>query len=982
MVKSPAESSQSPAEQFWFSRIRELDAEIKRLRAILKAHGISERGEEKDALFSPSPMIRMPMITAQHARVLYSFFRGRKDVFSRRNVNKDGRGVYYPVCENFWVQGKCPRRDGEKVRCMDCPNRQWIPLSQRVLMRHLKGADEDGRDVVGIYPMLEDETCCFLVFDFDCHDEEIHFDWRAEVSALRAICEHEGVDALVERSRSGKGAHVWLFFAEPISASDARRFGSCLLTKGAESVNQKTFISYDRMLPAQDHMPEGGLGNLIALPLQGRALRAGNSAFVDAQWVAYEDQWAHLQKVKKIPASFVRDMIRQWGAHGDTGVLSLIADDEATSPWKLHEFILHAEDVEGELILVDSCRLYVRSDNLKARLCNTLRRLASFRNPVYFRNRAMGLSVKGVSRIIPCFSEDEAYIGLPRGKREQLLQLAEQAGIVVRYEDIRNAGRTLSVEFTATLYPEQQKAADAMLQYDMGILQAATAFGKTAVGSYLIAARKVNTLVLVHNREIMKNWVDDLTRFLEFTEPLPEYTTPTGRIRKRKSHIGRLFSAHDSVGGLVDVAMLPSLGCEDAIKNIVRQYGMVIMDECHHVAAYQAEQVLNAVTAKYVYGLTATPKRDDGMDQKLLMLFGAIRYKFTARQRAEMQGIRHLLYPRFTQFTCLSESSKIHDIYQMLIEDEMRNQLIVNDVTACLAEKRTPLVITKFKRHAEYFVQQLHDKAQHVFLLQGGRNTKEREALRAAMLAVPPRESVVLVAIGQYIGEGFNYPRLDTLMLATPISWAGNVEQYAGRLHRDYAGKQEVVIYDYVDMRVRVLDRMYAKRLKAYKKIGYSVYQLGSLFEATADSSFYEGTQYEPVLEKDLLSASEEIIISSPMLNKTGAGWLCSIAPQIVAQGVNIIVLTLPPELFTERATELSLIIANLKSQGIEVRACEALHEHFAVIDRTFVWYGNANFLSLRKAEDNVIRIKNSCVAADILCAIADETNLKCNQGA
>lgn len=260
-----------------------------------------------------------------------------------------------------------------------------------------------------------------------------------------------------------------------------------------------------------------------------------------------------------------------------------------------------------------------------------------------------------------------------------------------------------------------------------------------------------------------------------------------------------------------------------------------------------------------------------------------------------MQGIRHLLYPRFTQFTCLSESSKIHDIYQMLIEDEIRNQLIVNDVTACLAEKRTPLVITKFKRHAEYFVQQLHDKAQHVFLLQGGRNTKDRESLRASMLAVPPQESVVLVAIGQYIGEGFNYPRLDTLMLATPISWAGNVEQYAGRLHRDYAGKQEVVIYDYVDMRVRVLDRMYAKRLKAYKKIGYSVYQLGSLFEATADSSFYEGTQYEPVLEKDLLAASEEIIISSPMLNKTGAGWLCSIAPQIVAQGVNITVLTLPP---------------------------------------------------------------------------------------
>lgn len=975
MHESPS-PPQSPAEQFWFNRIRELESEIGRLRAMLKAHGISENGEVQEELDQPT-VIRMPMITAQHARILYSFFRGRKDVFSRRNVNKEGRGVYYPVCENFWIQGKCPRRDALKVRCMNCPNRQWIPLSQRVLMRHLKGEDEAGRDVVGVYPLLQDNTCCFLGFDFDCHDEDSPFDWRAEVAALRAVCEQVGIDALVERSRSGNGAHVWLFFTDPIPAKEARRFGECLLTHGAEYVNQKTFISYDRMLPAQDYMPEGGLGNLIALPLQGRALRAGFSAFVDSQWNPYEDQWAYLQGIRKLAPAFVKDMIRRWGQHGDTGVLSLMSDDETAQPWNSQDFILRAEDVEGALILVDSCRLYVRTDNLKARLCNMLRRMASFRNPLYFRNRAMGLSVKGVSRIIPCFSEDEAYIGLPRGKREQLLQLTEQAGIAVRYEDIRNAGQSLSVEFTATLYPEQQKAADAMLQHEMGILQAATAFGKTAVGSYLIAARKVNTLVLVHNREIMKNWVDDLNRFLKWNEPLPEYKTPSGRVRKRKSHVGRLFAAHDSVSGLVDVAMLPSLGSEDAIKSIVRSYGMVIMDECHHAAAYQAEQVLNAVNAKYVYGLTATPKRDDGMEQKLLMLFGPIRYRFTARQRAEMQGIRHLLHPRFTQFTCLANPSKIHDIYQSLIDDKVRNQLIISDVIDCLAENRTPIVITKFKRHAEYLAQRFRDKAQHVFLLQGGRNTKERDALRMAMQSVPQNESVVLVAIGQYIGEGFNYPRLDTLMLATPISWAGNVEQYAGRLHRDYAGKQEVIIYDYVDMRVRVLDRMYSKRLKAYKKIGYSVYHPGPLFESTADSSFYGGNQYEAVLEKDLLMAREEIIMSSPVLNKCGAGWLCSIAPQIVAKGVSIVVLTRPPEHFSERKAELSFIITHLQRQGIEVYTHDSLHEHFAVVDRTIVWYGNADFLSLRKKEDNVIRIENPRVAADILCAITVDAHLK-----
>ncbi len=809
------------------SRVRELQDEVQRLTLLLSRHGIVDiqdaEGEESDA-----PQILMPEITAGHARVLYSYFKGRKDVYSRRNVNKDGKGVYYPVCENFWVVGKCPRREGQNVRCMECANRSWISLTQRTLMRHLKGELEDGRDVIGIYPLLEDETCHFLVFDFDCHDDEAPIDWKSEVAALAETCKQLNIDALVERSRSGTGAHVWLFFEEAISAKDARKFGSSLLTKGAEFVNQKTFLSYDRMLPAQDYMPEGGLGNLIALPLQGRALLKGNSAFVDAHWRPYPNQWAHLQQVRKLTTSFVREKINQWGRNGEIGELSVLSGDKSPEPWKVPQFVMHAIDVEGEVRVVDSAMLYFRTDNLKPRFRNVLRRIASFRNPLYYRNRAMGFSVKGLSRIIPCYTEDDAYIGIPRGKREQVLNLIKDAGIELHYEDIRQEGRELSVHFAANLYPEQQKAADAMLLNDMGILHAATAFGKTAVGAYLVASRKVNTLILVHNREIMKNWVDDLEHFLRFDMPLPQYTTPTGRIRKRKKHVGRLFAAHNSLGGLVDVAMLPSLVSNEVVKELVRDYGMVIMDECHHAAAFQAQQVLNSTTAKYVYGLTATPKRDDGMEQKVLMLLGPIRYMFTARQRAEMQGIRHLVYPRFTQFVSFCDSAPIHRLYQDLVNDAARNQLIIRDAVSCISSGRTPLLLTKYRQHAEYLFRCLQDKAQHVFVLQGGRNTKARESLRAALLAVPPYESVILIAIGQYIGEGFNYPRLDTLLLATPISWAGNVEQYAGRLHRDYEGKQDVMIYDYVDMRVRVFDRMYTKRLRTYKKIGYSIYGTAS----------------------------------------------------------------------------------------------------------------------------------------------------------
>ncbi len=945
-------------------RVRELESEVRRLRGLLKLQGGDSAGNSPE-------LPEVPVITAWHAKVLYSYFRGRKDVFSKRNINKEGKGVYYPVCENFWVAGKCPRREGEKVRCMNCPNKQWVPLSQRVLIRHLKGESEDGRDVVGIYPLLENEKCYFLVFDFDHHDELSQCNWRSEVDALRNICCNLGVDALVERSRSGDGAHVWIFFEEALSAHEARLFGDCLLTRGTELVNQKSFQSYDRMLPAQDNMPIGGLGNLIALPLQGRALLRGNSAFVDERWNPYPDQWGRLLQVKRISLQFVRTKIKEWSVEGKMGMLSCLSSDEDSVAWKNNGFVFRKEDVEGLLHVVESCMLYIRTDNLAPRLCNTLRRLASFSNPLFYRNRAMGLSVKGMTRIVSCYREEEPYICIPRGKKEQIFDLIQHGDIALQYEDLRNKGVPLSVTFTAQLYPEQQKAVNAMLRNDTGILHAATAFGKTAVGAYLIAERKVNTLVLVHNREIMKNWVDDLTRFLRIDASLPEYKTASGKLRKRKNYIGCLYSSHNSTGGLIDVAMISSLGTVDEIKPIVKNYGMVLMDECHHAAAFQAEQVLNEVNAKYVYGLTATPKRDDGMEQKVFMAFGPIRYRFTAKQRAEMQNVRHLLYPRFTRFCLFSENLKIQEVYKSLISDETRNALIIADAEDCIAQKRTPLLLTKFKDHADYLYRNLQEKAQHVFLLQGGRNSKERAEIRQALLSVPPHESVIVVAIGQYIGEGFNFPRLDTLLLASPVSWEGNVEQYAGRLHRDYEGKDEVIIYDYVDVRIKMLDAMYAKRLKTYKRIGYSIYMPGPLFEESSETSgFYSGDSYEYPLENDMLSAAYEIVISSPALSKKGVSWLLSFISDLSVKGVQVCVLTASAQSIPDRASQLEMLHAHLRANGVSVRSCDRCHEHFVVVDRAVVWYGNASCLSFRKVDDHMLRMHHASVAAELLAVV------------
>lgn len=942
-------------------RIRELEQEIERLRELLDRAGI---------IYTPT--LQEEHITPQHAIFFYNLFKGRKDVFSKRTPRKDGSAAYYPACQNFWKEGICPRRAGKKTRCMDCDHREWQPLNQRMLMNHLIGIRDDGGDVIGIYPLLEDETCNFLVFDFDNHGEPLSTEWKEDVNTLRRICHELSVPVLVERSRSGTGAHIWLFFNTPIPAKTARQFGTALLTKGAESVNQKDFRTYDRMIPAQDYLPEGGLGNLIALPLQGVALKQGNSAFVDENWVPYSNQWEVLRRVQRVSLTFVEKKIQEWSSEGILGPLSslkLADDDEEQKPWQRSHPHLSAKSVTGNIALTYADMIYINKQHLRPKAQNTIRRLAAFSNPQYYRTLAMGFSTTRIPRIIYCGGDDEQHIALPRGLKEEIITLLKSAKVAFTEEDYRQPGKPLRISFTGTLYPEQQEAADAMLKHETGILHAATAFGKTAVGAYLVAARRVSTLILVHNREIMKNWVEDFQKFLILEDSLPTYQTRTGRTRTRKSHIGCLHSSHNTITGHIDIAMFSSLGHGDEVNELVRNYGMVIMDECHHAAAQTAEEVLRKVTAKYVYGLTATPKRDDGMEQKMLMQLGPIRHRFTARQKAAMQGVQHFIYPRFTRLSNPGAEWSINETYQAVISDTLRNKLIVNDTLQAIQDGRTPLILTKFRAHASELQQQLSPHVAHVILLQGGGGNNERAQLRAQLRSIPANEPLAVVAIGKYIGEGFNLPRLDTLMLATPIAWEGNVEQYAGRLHRDYEGKKEVIIYDYVDSNIRILDNMYHKRLRAYKKIGYSLYLPGTPSSSQPDSIF-DADSYQTILEHDISNSRKEIIIANPDLTLSKINWLTSLLSPRHSDGVHTAIISRPISSYSmSRQSTIAHLHARLQAAGIHLNTPPALHHHFAIIDRTIVWYGNANILSKDKAETHLIRIQSSDIAAELLAA-------------
>jgi superfamily II DNA or RNA helicase len=831
--------------------------------------------------------------------------------------------------------------------------------------------------------MMQDETCNFLVFDFDNHDDKSKVDdfantddeWIDEVNAMRTICQINNVDVLVERSRSGKGAHIWLFFEEPIPADTARKFGTALLTKGAESVNQKSFKSYDRMIPAQDHMPEGGLGNLIALPLQGQALKSGNSAFIDENWNAYPDQWKVLKSTSKISKAFIDEKINEWSADGLLGMLAEDmsgtvekSDNGISKPWEKKKKNFEFTDVDGALDITLANQIYIDTGNVKPRLQNQIRRLAAFSNPEYYKNQAMGFGTRGTARIISCSRDVDQYLCIPRGCEEKLVEKLEEAGIAYKEKDHRENGRKIEVTFVGELRPEQKEASEEILNHDIGILGAATAFGKTAVGAYLIAARKVNTLVLVHNTEIMKNWVEDFEKFLMVDEEPPEYKTATGRVKKRKSVVGRMYAGHNSVTGIIDVVMISSLGKNGEINQLVKDYGLVIMDECHHGASQTAEEVLNEVNAKYVYGLTATPKRDDGQEAKIFMQFGPIRYRYSAKDRAKEQGIEYFVYPRFTRLVHPDgETIKINDAYKLARESEIRNKQIVADVSICLENGRTPLVLTKFKKHAVVLFDMLKDSADHIYLLQGGKRAKERDLTRKQMKEVPENETIILVAIGQYIGEGFNYPRLDTMMLTTPIAWEGNVEQYAGRLHRDFEGKQEVIIYDYVDSHIRVLEKMYHKRLRAYKKIGYEICK-ALIDKKQSANAIYDKKSYQEVYIKDLTESNKNVVISSPGINEKKVKQLIVLMQKKQEDGISVMVLTLSPESYPEKRVEKTReLIGYLVGVGIKVIERSVMHEHYAVIDEEIVWYGSMNLLSGEKEDDNLMRVLSKDIAQELL---------------
>jgi superfamily II DNA or RNA helicase len=747
-------------------------------------------------------------------RLFRSLFKGREDVFPRRFENsKTGKSGYAPVCRNEWAAGICQK---PKVACQECNFRAFNQVNDEIIRNHLMGIDPNersGRDfTMGVYPLLADESCWFLAADFDKST------WTEDAKAFLETCASHQVPAVLERSRSGNGGHVWIFFETPVPAVLARKLGAYLLTSTMNRRPEIGMDSYDRLFPSQDTLPRGGFGNLIALPLQKRPREQNNSVFLDNDLNPYSDQWAFLSSIQKMAHQDLERIVKNVQDEGEiTGVRAVVLDETENEPWKLTPSRKYKEPpitgpLPDQLNLVISNQIYIEKEGLPAPLRNRINRLAAFQNPEFYKAQAMRLSTFGKPRIISCCEEYSKHLALPRGCQEELFQVLGELKIKTKMINERVTGDPLFLNFQGTLRPEQQLAADQLIKHDIGVLSASTAFGKTVIGAWLIAQRKVNTLVIVHRRQLMDQWVESLQSFLGLG----------------KKEIGQIGGGKHKIIGTVDIAMIQSLINKGTVNDLVGNYGHIIVDECHHISAASFEQVIRQAKARFIIGLSATVTRQDGHHPIIFMQCGPIRYRVDDRQQAAARSFAHKVIVRRTNFVLPSRADNspepgIQEVYAMLAADFYRNQMIVNDVVEAVHIGRSPVLLTERREHLTYFVDTLADKVKNIIMLSGGMGRKQRILLMEQLKNIPEDEERLIIATGRYLGEGFDDARLDTLFLALPIAWRGTVAQYAGRLHRNYDRKSEVIIYDYVDDQVPVLAGMFGKRKKGYKAIGYEV---------------------------------------------------------------------------------------------------------------------------------------------------------------
>lgn len=781
-------------------KIRKLDEQIALLTDLRQKYLKRLDSLNSFVEISPPSLPSVAELTEEEKVSLFmNYFRGRDDVYARLWINnRTGKRGYSPACKNEWVRPLCRK---PVVKCSECPNREFHSLDERAISQHISG-----KLVIGVYPMLPDETCYFLAVDFDKEQ------WLEDIRALKAVCCNEGVPAVIERSRSGTGGHLWIFFDQAIPATLARQLGSYLISKTMHQRYQMDMKSYDRLFPNQDTMPKGGFGNLIALPLQKEAALVGNSLFIDDAGAPYTDQWAFLASVQKMRLDEVQSIVDRGIRNGQIINVRQSPVEKGDEPWMRmpsgkRRLKTEISSLPGSIEAVLANRIYITTIGVPSALLNQLKHLAAFQNPEFYKKQRMRFSTHATPRVICCAEMVDEFLSLPRGCLQDMESLLKEYGVALKLQDKRFPGKKFDCSFRGALNDHQERALKDVLSNDFGVIVAPPGSGKTVLALAAIAQRKTNVLILVHRKPLMDQWRLQVSSLLGID----------------KSETGQIGGGKNKSTGIVDIAMVQSLDDKGGVDDRIVEYGFIVIDECHHVSAFTFERVLAQAKAKYVLGLTATPYRRDGHQPIIHMQCGPICHQVKQREFSDhLSG--SIVYKKETAFSYgWDDNSKIHDVWSKLIADEERNRLIVNDVVTALDEGRFPLILTERREHLDTLSKLLSDKADFTAILYGGLSKKSAREVFERIKENSDDSRKLILATGSYIGEGFDEPRLDTLFLTMPSSFKGKIVQYAGRLHRYHKDKRDIRIYDYVDSNVSVLDKMFQKRLKTYKMLGYSI---------------------------------------------------------------------------------------------------------------------------------------------------------------
>lgn len=696
--------------------------------------------------------------------------------------------------------------------------------------------------------------------------------------------------------------------------------------------------------------------------MQKEARDQGNSVFIDENLNEIGDQWSYLSQVKRISEEFVTRFCKLV-----TPMQTSDENERIDRETKLNS--IEKSDFPETVILKRSNGLLISKSDLSPKALFSMRKLATYANPEFYAKQAMRQSTFGTPRVTVLYDEDSESIIIPRGLESDLVDKLDSAGVKYTVIDERNEGKQVKAVFKGQLIDHQSEALEKLSEYRDGVLSATTGFGKTVIGAKLIAEKKCSTLILVHTKELASQWKERLEQFLEIDEVIEKR-------RKNSSIIGQLGGGKNTINGIIDIAIMQSMFEQDkSVKQIINQYGLVLVDECHHISATNFSRILSATDAKYVYGLTATPIRKDGHHPIIFMHLGPIRYKVDAKQEAKKRDFEHFIVPRFTSTRMPlyknQEEWHITEIYQHICESNYRNELIVSDVVHAIDSGRNPLILTERTSHIEQLVNLMSDKDFKVIVLSGDLKTSERKESLRKIRALEDKDRFVIIATGKLIGEGFDEARLDTLFMAMPIAWKGTIAQYAGRLHRNFEGKEEVLIYDYVDVHVPVLERMYHKRLTAYRSVGYSVRSNGTEFNI--ENGIYDEANYFEHVIKDIRDADKNILISSPFLQKKKLNAIKDILIEKYKMGTRIVLCTKALDEYVDKhRTYISEFINDVEKEGIQVIQLPKNRYKFMIVDNKTVWYGGIDILGGSYDENSLIRLEDEELASELLGVISE----------